>query len=64
MLQAQVHGGLQKDLLTATVVAGAFLTEGKYFFAAQQLRNTTGFTKDELRSYGLKWFYKSNYLMG
>jgi len=64
MLQAQVHGGLQKDLLTATVVAGAFLTEGKYFFAEQQLHNATGLTKDELHLCGLKEFYKSNYLMG
>ena len=64
MLQAQVQRGLPKDLLAATVVAGAFRYEGKYLFAAQQLRNATGFIKDELRSCGLKGFYKSNYLMG
>ena len=64
MLQPQVLRGLQKAQLAAIVVAGAFVTVCKYLFAAQQLRNATGFIKDELRSFGLKGFYKSNYLMG
>jgi hypothetical protein len=42
MLQAQVHGGLQKAQLAATVVAGAFVTVCKHLFAAQQLRNAIG----------------------